>query len=72
MSVSLQVVFHYSLMPLESQTWSVVQAEGEAPSPRDKLSSAVIGKDIYVFGGFGPQAEDDVEVSKTKEEKSGF
>ena len=42
----------------ETSTWSRVQPDGEGPSARDKLASAVIGKDIYVFGGFGPQRED--------------
>jgi len=44
----------------ETLTWFTVTANGNAPSPRDKLSSVSVGSVIYFFGGFGPQqAEDD-------------
>ena len=48
-----------------SRTWSKVKATGTPPGARDKLSSAVIGTKMYIFGGFGPQGgpaheEDDV------------
>jgi len=36
--------------------WSQPVTSGTGPSPRDKLASAVIGQNIYYFGGFGPKA----------------
>ena len=45
----------------ETNVWSDVNASGTAPSARDKMASAVIGNDIYIFGGFGPKsAEEEV------------
>jgi hypothetical protein len=35
--------------------WDLVQAEGNYPSPRDKLSSGTMGKKMVIFGGFGPK-----------------
>ena len=46
----------------ECHSWSRVEAQGDGPSPRDKLASAVIGTNIYIFGGFGPQDPDEEEV----------
>lgn len=62
-SVQLHVLSHEG-----TSTWSVVKAEGKGPSPRDKLSSAVIGDKIYVFGGFGPQSPEDVSTENHKTE----
>ena len=42
--------------------WSLVEAEGTCPSPRDKLASGVIGKKMFIFGGFGPKSTDGVDV----------
>ena len=41
----------------ETNIWKQVQASGHKPSPRDKVSSAVVGNKIYFFGGFGPLSE---------------
>ncbi|XP_067930012.1 kelch domain-containing protein 1-like [Watersipora subatra] len=48
---------------------------GDMPSPREKLSSAVIGNKVWLFGGFGPQLpqrgpldlEDDEDLSSDDE-----
>jgi len=42
-----------------SSTWSVVEAEGNCPSARDKLAATAVDKLIYYFGGFGPQGGDE-------------
>ena len=47
---------------LESYTWSLINASGQVPSARDKASASVIGEDIFLFGGFGPKAIDEVLV----------
>lgn len=41
----------------ETNIWKQAQASGHKPSPRDKVSSAVVGNKIYFFGGFGPLSE---------------
>ena len=46
----------------ETCVWSLVEAEGTCPSPRDKLASGVIGKKMFIFGGFGPKSTDGVDV----------
>ena len=48
---------------LETNTWHLVEVKGTHPSPRDKLASAVIDSTIYLFGGFGPQGTELVEVA---------
>ena len=40
---------------IESRTWSKPVTSGTSPSSRDKLASAVVGQNIYYFGGFGPK-----------------
>ncbi|XP_013407938.1 kelch domain-containing protein 1 [Lingula anatina] len=53
----------------ETCTWSKVEGKGQCPSPRDKLASAVVGKNVYFFGGFGPKnEEEEVEEVSTEEE----
>lgn len=39
----------------DEQRWSAVTGEGTVPSPRDKCACAVIDKQIFFFGGFGPE-----------------
>jgi len=41
---------------LVTRTWTQPNVSGSAPSPRDKLTTATIGRKIYVFGGFGPKS----------------
>ena len=43
----------------ESNTWSALAPTGKGPSSRDKMASAAIGDKIYIFGGFGPQSEEE-------------
>lgn len=40
---------------LDTSTWQEKKSEGTKPSPRDKLQGAVVEKNIYYFGGFGPK-----------------
>ena len=40
---------------VESRMWSKPVTLETGPSPRDKLASAVVGDNIYYFGGFGPK-----------------
>ena len=49
------VVIVWLLVCVESSTWSKPVTSGSGPSSRDKLASAVIGQNIYYFGGFGPK-----------------
>lgn len=45
---------------IKSSKWTKIEDySGDAPSPRDKLSSSLIGTDVYYFGGFGPQQQSD-------------
>ncbi|XP_064621079.1 uncharacterized protein LOC135483936 [Lineus longissimus] len=63
----------------ENASWNKVESSGTPPSPRDKLASAVIGKKIYYFGGFGPKqgewvtddddASQDEELEEVKEQQ---
>lgn len=51
----------------DTNTWKKLSTEGKCPSSRDKLASATIGDQIYIFGGFGPQGmeeEEEEEVEK--------
>ena len=47
----------------ETNEWTQPETTGPAPSPRDKLASAVVGQTIYYFGGFGPQGGEEELVS---------
>ena len=47
----------------DNSTWSLVDAQGLGPSARDKVCSVVIGNNVYIFGGFGPQGTEEEEVS---------
>ena len=52
---------------LETFTWELVPTHGDGPSARDKQGIAVIGSNIYLFGGFGPKTpgtESDVSSQK--------
>lgn len=52
----------FHVFDTETNIWKQAQASGHKPSPRDKVSSAVVGNKIYFFGGFGPLSE--VQVQK--------
>jgi hypothetical protein len=43
------------VLDVATWTWSAVPHSDLAPSPRDKLSTTVLGGRVVVFGGFGPQ-----------------
>lgn len=56
-----------------TRTWTQPNVSGSAPSPRDKLTTATIGRKIYVFGGFGPKSttqetEGDAEPEEDEDE----
>ncbi|GAB1606050.1 kelch domain-containing protein 1-like [Argonauta hians] len=55
----------------EKNTWSLVGTSGIAPSPRDKISCAAVGKNIYYFGGFGPKKSDDDDEEEEEEGEEG-
>lgn len=52
-----------------AKTWHQLSSNG-APSPRDKVLSCVVDNLIYVFGGFGPVA-DDSQMDTIVEEDDG-
>lgn len=63
---------------IENNKWTFEVPSGDRPSPRDKLSSCLVGKKIYVFGGFGPRPrsaaaddDDDEEEEDEDEEDEG-
>lgn len=37
-------------------------SESDSPGPRDKHCSVLVGKQIYIFGGFGPMSREEIEV----------
>ncbi|XP_031564437.1 tip elongation aberrant protein 1-like [Actinia tenebrosa] len=43
------------VLDTDTMNWDLVQAEGNYPSPRDKLSAGTMGKKMVLFGGFGPK-----------------
>lgn len=49
-----------------NHSWSEVSLSGSTPSPRDKMASAVIGENIYIFGGFGPQGMEDLDLVRSR------
>lgn len=54
---------------ISTSTWvKVDNAAGLCPSPRDKLTSAVVAKDVYFFGGFGPGDDDEPALEDIPED----
>jgi hypothetical protein len=44
-----------------TNTWSTPKVQGDAPSAREGHSAALIGTNIYIFGGCGKSSDDSEE-----------
>ncbi|XP_025077294.1 LOW QUALITY PROTEIN: kelch domain-containing protein 1-like [Pomacea canaliculata] len=53
-----------------TETWSIMETEGNKPRARDKHQGVAVGTSIYYFGGFGPLTDEDVELEEDDEEES--
>uniref|UniRef100_A0A6I8NVM5 Host cell factor 2 n=1 Tax=Ornithorhynchus anatinus TaxID=9258 RepID=A0A6I8NVM5_ORNAN len=50
-------------LDIETMTWSQPETKGTVPLPRSLHTANVIGNKMYIFGGWVPQAVDNVECS---------
>lgn len=41
-----------------SNTWAILETQGNKPRSRDKLQAVAIHSNIYYFGGFGPKTDE--------------
>lgn len=61
-TVFTKLVIKCYIYLLVTSTWTQLNVSGSAPCPRDKLTTATVGRRIYVFGGFGPTSTSQVNV----------
>ena len=49
--------------------WSHPQMKGKIPSARDKHTACLVGRSLYIFGGFGPSnVEENGDMNQEVEE----